>query len=298
MRKFVLFVFSWMICSMAFTQQLQKLWATDSILKVPESVYFDQKYQRLFVSNIDGKSAWDKDSKGSISLVTLSGKVLNPNWITGLHAPKGMTMFQDFLIVADVDSVVIIDIIRGSIVKKIYIEGAQGLNDITSDKRGNMYVVDSKTKKIHYIDATKLEVKLHLTDLSAPNGILYSDKTLYYLDAGALYKLGKDKERIKIAEGMEGNTDGLGRVDETTVIVSCWAGAVWHVKTSGEKKLLLDTRGAVINAADLGYDEEKTVLYVPAFWKHYFPAYQLTLQTHGSCIFTPLFFFYFFSLSG
>ncbi|MEY4660370.1 MAG: hypothetical protein RLZZ42_322, partial [Bacteroidota bacterium] len=260
MRKFVLIVFSWMICSMAFTQQLQKLWATDSILKVPESVYFDQKYQRLFVSNIDGKSAWDKDSKGSISLVTLSGKVLNPNWITGLHAPKGMTMFQDFLIVADVDSVVIIDIIRGSIVKKIYIEGAQGLNDITSDKRGNMYVVDSKTKKIHYIDATKLEVKLHLTDLSAPNGILYSDKTLYYLDAGALYKLGKDKERVKIAEGMEGNTDGLVRVDETTFIVSCWAGAVWHVKTSGEKKLLLDTRTEGINAADLGYDEEKKVL--------------------------------------
>lgn len=276
MRKFVLFVFSCMICSMAFTQQLQKLWATDSILKVPESVYFDQKYQRLFVSNIDGKSAWDKDSKGSISLVTLSGKVLNPNWITGLHAPKGMTMFQDFLIVADVDSVVIIDIIRGSIVKKIYIEGAQGLNDITSDKRGNMYVVDSKTKKIHYIDATKLEVKLHLTDLSAPNGILYSDKTLYYLDAGALYKLGKDKERIKIAEGMEGNTDGLVRVDETTFIVSCWAGAVWYVKTNGEKKLMLDTRGAGINAADLGYDEEKRVLYVPAFWKNYITAYQLT----------------------
>lgn len=275
MQKSILFIFSWMFCSVAFGQQLKKLWATDSILKVPESVYFDQKYQRLFVSNIDGKSAWDKDSKGSISLVTLSGKVLNPNWITGLHAPKGMTMFQDFLIVADVDSVVIIDVIRGNIVKKIYVEGAQGLNDITSDKRGNMYVVDSKSKKIHYIDATKLEVKLHLTDLSAPNGILYSDKTLFYLDAGALYKLGKDKERIKIAEGMEGNTDGLVRVDETTFVVSCWAGAVWLVKTNGEKKLLLDTRTEGINAADLGYDEEKKVLYVPAFWKNYITAYQL-----------------------
>jgi sugar lactone lactonase YvrE len=276
MKKLSLVLASLVCISMLKAQQLQRIWATDTTLKVPESVYFDQKYQRLFVSNIDGKSAWDKDSKGSISLVTLSGKILNPNWITGLHAPKGMTMFQDFLIVADVDSVVIIDIIRGNIVKKIYVEGAQGLNDITSDKRGNMYVVDSKTKKIHYIDATKLEVKMHLSDLSAPNGILYSDKTLYFLDAGALYKLGKDKERIKIADGMEGNTDGLVRVDETTFIVSCWAGAVWHVKTTGEKKLLLDTREVGINAADLGYDEEKKILYVPAFWKNYITAYQLT----------------------
>jgi sugar lactone lactonase YvrE len=276
MKKLSLVLASLVCISMLKAQQLQRIWATDTTLKVPESVYFDQKYQRLFVSNIDGKSAWDKDSKGSISLVTLSGKILNPNWITGLHAPKGMTMFQDFLIVADVDSVVIIDIIRGKIVKKIYVEGAQGLNDITSDKRGNMYVVDSKTKKIHYIDATKLEVKMHLSDLSAPNGILYSDKTLYFLDAGALYKLGKDKERIKIADGMEGNTDGLVRVDETTFIVSCWAGAVWHVKTTGEKKLLLDTREVGINAADLGYDEEKKILYVPAFWKNYITAYQLT----------------------
>ena len=273
---------SLLICALAFftvsrAQQLQKIWSTDTTLKVPESVLFDQKYQRLFVSNIDGKNPWEKDGKGSISMVTLSGKVLNPNWITGLHAPKGMTKFQDFLIVADVDSVVIIDILRGSIVKKIYVEGAQGLNDITSDKRGNMYVVDSKTKKIHYIDATKLDVKVHLSDLNAPNGILYADKTVYYLDAGALYKLGKDKERIKLADGMEGNTDGLIQVDETSFIVSCWAGAVWYVKTTGEKKLLLDTREQGMNTADLGYDEEKKVLYVPTFWKNHVTAYQLSL---------------------
>jgi sugar lactone lactonase YvrE len=276
MKKISLVLASLVCISMLKAQQLQRIWATDTTLKVPESVCFDSKFQRLFVTNIEGKNAWEKDYKGSVALVTLSGKILNPNWVMGLHAPKGMTMFQDFLVVADVDSVVIIDILRAN-VKKIYVEGAQGLNDITADKRGNMYATDSKTKKIHYIDATKLETKVFLSDLTAPNGILFTDKTLYYLDGGALYKLGKDKERIKIAEGMEGNTDGLVQVDESTFIVSCWAGAIWLVKTNGEKKLLLDSRQEGINTADLGFDAERKILYVPTFWKNNVTAYQLTL---------------------
>ncbi len=105
-------------------QALNQLWATDTTLKVPESVMLDSKNQRLYVTNIEGKGAWDKDGKGSISLLTLSGKILNPEWIKGLHAPKGMTMFGDFLVVADVDSVVIVEVTKAQIVKKIYVDGA------------------------------------------------------------------------------------------------------------------------------------------------------------------------------
>jgi sugar lactone lactonase YvrE len=251
------------------------VWVTDSVLKVPESVYFDAKYQRLYVSNIDGKGPWDKDGKGSIAIVTLSGKVLNPEWVKGFHAPKGMTMFQDFLIVADVDSVAIIDVLKGVVVKKVFVEGAQALNDITSDKRGNMYVSDSKNKKIFYIDAMKLEPKLFLDGLNGPNGVCYSDRTFYFLDAGSLYRLGKDKEKILIASGMEGNTDGLEQLDENSFIVSCWAGVVWHVKMNGEKTQLLDTRALGINAADIGIDKKTGTIYVPAFWKNYISAYQI-----------------------
>jgi sugar lactone lactonase YvrE len=256
-------------------QKLTQLWVTDSVLKVPESVYFDAKYQRLYVSNIDGKGPWDKDSKGSIAIVTLSGKVLNPEWVKGFHAPKGMTMFQDFLIVADIDSIAIIDVVKGMVLKKVYVEGAQALNDITSDKRGNMYVSDSKNKKIFYIDAMKLEPKLFLDGLNGPNGVCYSERTFYFLDAGSLYRLGKDKEKILIASGMDGNTDGLEQWDEDSFIVSCWEGMVWHVKMNGEKTQLLDTRAQGINAADIGIDKKTGTIYVPAFWKNYITAYQI-----------------------
>lgn len=276
MKKIILtasFFFSLIITSSA--QSLTQLWSTDSTLRVPESVFHDPKTERIYVANIEGKGVWEKDGRGSISIITASGKILSPYWVTGLHAPKGMTMFQDFLIVADVDSVVIIEPLRAQILKKIFVEGAQALNDITSDKRGNIYVSDSKTKKIHKIDGAKLNVTLYLDSLKGPNGVLFVDRTLYYVDAGGFYKLGKDKQKILIVDGLEGGTDGIEQIDEENFLVSCWSGTLWHINLKGEKKLLLDTRSEQINAADIGYDKGKKIVYVPTFWKNSVVAYQL-----------------------
>jgi sugar lactone lactonase YvrE len=255
-------------------QELKMLWETDSTLKVPESVFLDANNQRLYVSNIDGKNAWEKDGKGSISLLTLSGKILNPNWITGLHAPKGMSMFQDFLIVADVDSVVIIDVSKGQVIKKIFVDGAKALNDLVCNKRGDMYVTDSKENKVFMIDAMKLTPELYLEGLSGVNGITYADKTLYIVDAGGLFRIGKNKEKVKVADGMDGRTDGVEMIDENNFIVSCWEGAVWHVKSNGEKKLLWDAKKEGYNTADIGIDRKTQTLYVPTFWRNTVRAYK------------------------
>lgn len=256
-------------------QSLVPLWSTDSTLRVPESVYHDAKTERIYVSNIEGKGAWEKDGRGSISIITSSGKILSPYWVTGLHAPKGMGMFQDFLIVADIDSVVIIEPIRAQVVKKIFIEGAQALNDLTVDKRGNIYVSDSKTKKIHMIDGLKLNVSLYLDGLKGPNGVLFVDRTLFYVDAGGFYKVGKDKQKILIVDGLEGGADGIEQIDEENFLISCWSGTIYHVNLKGEKKLLLDTRSGQVNAADIGYDKKKKIVYVPTFYKNSVMAYQL-----------------------
>jgi len=267
-----------LICAVSVTeaQNLNLLWSTDSTMRVPESVFHDEKTGKIYVSNIEGKGAWDKDGKGSISIITASGKILSPYWVTGLHAPKGMAMFQEFLLVADVDSVVIIEPTRAQIVKKIYIEGAQALNDLTVDKRGNIYVSDSKTKKIHMIDGLKLDVSLYLDGLKGPNGVLFVDRTLYYVDAGGFYKAGKDKQKILIVDGLEGGTDGIEQIDEENFLISCWSGTIYHVNLKGEKKLLLDTRTGQVNAADIGYDKKKKIVYVPTFYKNMVMAYQLS----------------------
>ena len=267
--------FSFLV-TISFSQVLTPLWSSDTTLKVPESVLLDVKNQRLYVSNIDGTGPWDKDGKGSISLLTLSGKILNPSWVKGLNAPKGMALYKDFLLVADVDSVVIIDYIKAQILKKVYVEGATGLNDITTDKSGNMYVSDSRNKKIFYIDASKLEVANYLIEgLESPNGVLYVDKTLYIVDAGKFYKVDKDKNKTLISEGFDGGSDGIEQVDENTFLISCGVGKIWLAKLNGEKKMLLDTRIDKINAADIGYDSKNKIVYVPTFWKNNVMAYQL-----------------------
>jgi sugar lactone lactonase YvrE len=275
MKKEICFL--WLLLTINFVsmgQTLEKIWETDSVLKVPESVILDAKNQRLYVSNIEGKNAWEKDGKGSVALLTLSGRVFNPVWVTGLHAPKGMSMFQDFLIVADVDSVVIIDVTRGQVIKKIFVEGAKALNDLVCDKRGNMYVTDSKENKVFFIDAVKLKPELYLEGLSGVNGVTLFEKTLYIVDAGTLYRIGKDKEKIKIADGMEGRTDGVEAIDENTFIVSCWEGAIWWVKSNGEKKLLWDAKKEGYNTADIGIDKKTQTLYVPTFWRNTVRAYK------------------------
>ncbi|MCE2757688.1 MAG: ATP/GTP-binding protein [Chitinophagaceae bacterium] len=237
-------------CNTSIAQSLEKLWATDSVLRVPESVYFDEKNEKIYVSNIEGKGPWDKDGKGSIALLTLNGKVLNPQWITGLHAPKGM------------------------VVKKVFVDGAQGLNDITTDRMGNIFVSDSKTKKIFYIGLFKGDVKVYTEGLAGPNGLYYSDHTLYLVDAGGFYRLGKNREKILIVDGMSTDTDGIEQVDEKNFLVSCWSGVVWLINTNGQKTKLLDTKAENVNAADIGFDKRNKIVYVPTFWRNNVVAYQ------------------------
>jgi len=60
---------------------LVKLWETDTLLKVPESVLVDVANNVLYATNIDGTDPWAKDGKGSIAKVNLYGKILDSEWV-------------------------------------------------------------------------------------------------------------------------------------------------------------------------------------------------------------------------
>lgn len=266
----VLFV---LLAAIGFAQhKLEKIWETDSVLKVPESVLFDASEKLLFVSNIDGQP-WGKDGVGSIGKVALDGKIIQVDWVTGLNAPKGMARHKNHLYVADLGNLVVIDIKKGTIVQQITIAGAEGLNDVTADSKGVIYVTDSKTKKVYKVENGVASV--WLDQLKGPNGILMHNNTLFVLDAGGMYKVSEDKSLVKIADGMEGGTDGIEHVSNGDYIVSCWSGVVWYVKADGTKELLLDSRTEKINSADIGYDPKKRIVYVPTFFKKSVVAYKV-----------------------
>jgi sugar lactone lactonase YvrE len=253
--------------------QLVKKWETDTILKVPESVLFDAGNNVLYVSNIDGTDPWGMDGKGSVGKVGMDGKIIMVDWVSGLNAPKGMGLYKGKLYVADMAGLVEIDTKTGTITKKIPVDGAQGLNDVTVDKNGVVYVSDSKLKKVFRVESEKSE--LFLDNLKGPNGVLMRGDELYLLDAGTAYKVGKDKTLTMLADGMEGGTDGIENVSGNDFIVSCWAGVIWYINADGTKEKLYDGREEKRNTADIGLDPKTKTIYVPTFWKNSIVAYEV-----------------------
>ncbi len=94
-----------------------------------------------------------------------------------------------------------------NIEKRIPVAGAVGLNDVTIDKDGVVYVSDSEGKKIYRMKNDSVE--LFFDKLSQPNGVLMYADNFYLLDSGSMYKMNNDKSLNKLAEGMEGGTDGV-----------------------------------------------------------------------------------------
>lgn len=253
--------------------QLIKQWETDSLLKVPESVLFDKANQLLYVSNVDGTDPWAADGKGSISKVALDGTIIQADWVSGLNAPKGMGIYNGKLYVADLTNLIIIDIASGKIEKTFPVEGSEGLNDITVDKNGVVYISDMKKLRVIRFENDKAEV--FIEDLKRPNGVLMNGNDFYVLDDGGMYKMNEDKSLTMITDGMEGGTDGIENVQGKEFIVSAWEGEIWYINSDGSKQSLLNTKEQKINTADIGFDPETKTLYVPTFFKNTVVAYEL-----------------------
>ena len=254
---------------------VQKLWATDTILKVPESVLADDKENCLWVSNIDG-AANGKDGKGSISKLSKTGTPINLDWVTGLNAPKGMAKYKQELYVADLTELVVIDIKKGIIKNKIKVEGSVFLNDVTVNKNGAVFVSDTRTGKVHRYENNMVTIEAE--NLQGPNGLLSIDDQLLILDRGSLLSLTPGGTISKIMDGMDPSTDGIEKVAPNQYIVSCWNGIVYFVEAGAQKITLFDTRSEKINSADIGYDAKNKIIYVPTFLKNSVVAYQLQIQ--------------------
>ncbi len=269
MKALLIFIFLMINAAGMAQHTLEKIWESDTTLAIPESVLFDK--DELYVSLIDGQP-WGVDGKGEIAKLDKNGKIINASWATGLNAPKGMGLWNKKLFVADVSEVVIINITTGKIESKIPVEGATGLNDITIDNKGNIYVSDSQLGKVHQIKNNKAE--LYLSDLKGVNGLKAVDRDLYILTAKEIFKSGPDKKLISVAK-MEIGGDGIEPVGNGDFIVSCWPGLIYYLDAAGTLKTLLDTRDQKKNTADIGYDPSHRIVYVPTFFKKSVVAYQL-----------------------
>lgn len=250
---------------------LKQLWEAAESLPVPESVLYVPERQELIVSLIDGEGNV-KDGKGGIAILNLDGSIKNAEWVTGLDAPKGLALYKDRLYIADLTSVVVVDMATGSIIEKIEIEGSVFLNDVTVDIDGVVYVSDTRINKIYEIKDGAYTV--YMDNVPSANGLKMLDEDLYILAGKELWKVDVEKNVSVLTEGLEQNGDGIEPVGNGDFLVTCWAGIVYYVKAEGTLTKLLDVQGKM-NTADLGYDPENRIVYIPTFNSNSVIAYQL-----------------------
>jgi hypothetical protein len=251
--------------------KLIKQWETDSVIAIPESALPDMEKDVLYISLIDG-GGWDADGKGGIGKLSLEGKIIDTSFITGLNAPKGIGKFGNRLYAADISEVVVINLKKGKVEKKIVLPGAQGLNDVTVSDKGIVYVSDSRTAKIWRLENNV--PTLFLDNVKGANGLKAIGNDLLYAEGKVLKKADSNKQITKIAEVTEG-IDGIEPVGNGDYILSSWVGLIYYVYADGHFETLLDTREQKINAADIGYDAGKKIVYVPTFLAKKVVAYKL-----------------------
>jgi hypothetical protein len=255
----------------AQTHSLEKIWETDTAIPIPESILPDFTNHILYVSLING-GGWINDGIGGVGKLDMDGKNFDSTWITGLNAPKGLGRFGNKMYAADNSVVVVIDIKKGQVTKKIPIENANGLNDITVDSKGIVYVSDSRQAKIWRIENDV--PTLYLDSMKGANGLKAIGEDLYIGEGKHFIKADKNKNITKIAEMPQG-IDGLEPVGNGDFILTGWNGYIFYVTASGHIETLLDSHTEKMNTADISFDQARRILYVPTFNAKKVVAYQL-----------------------
>lgn len=254
----------------AQTIKLEKLWETTN-LATPESVLFDKKSKNLLVSLIDG-NGMEKDGKGGVAILNTDGSVKDGTWVRGLNAPKGMAVHKNTLYVADITDLVLIDMSSGKVIQKIAVDGAVFLNDVAVDKKGTVYVSDTRTNAIYKYKKGK--VRLYKDNVPSVNGLKVVKDQLLALAGPELWQFDKNKNVKVLTKGFELGGDGLEPIGKGDYLVTCWGGLIYYVKSDGTFEKIQDVQGKM-NTADLGLNRQEKIIYIPTFNNNSVIAYQL-----------------------
>ena len=254
--------------------KIEKLWETEKYFSQPESVLYDSKRDIVYVSNINGLPD-EQNGIGFLSKLSLSGKLIESNWIDGLDAPKGMAIFDDKLYVSDLTSLVEIDIENNKILNRYDASESIFLNDVTADDAGNVYVSDTFTDAIYRLQEGIFEIWLQTPELKNPNGLLVDDGKLivgswgvmnedFTTDIpGHLIVIDLESKSISdIGDGSPlGNLDGVESDGTGNYYVTDWmAGKMFHVGPNGDYTTILELE---LGSADHDVIVDQNMIIIP-----------------------------------
>jgi sugar lactone lactonase YvrE len=264
------------------------IWTATEGMDSPESVYFDAASSFVFVSQIGGQAA-DRDGNGRISKLTIDGKVVAADWVTGLNAPKGLRSFRGVLYTADLDEVVGIEISSGRITSRVKVDiGGAGkfFNDLDVAPDGTIYTSDSFGNRIFAIRDGRSSVFFEGDAILLPNGVLVDGARLVVASDGRPARSGggtparlvgidfKTKAVVDIAKSPIGTPDGVEHDGHGGFVLSDVAGGrILHVTPAGDVQVV---RQVDRQPADISFVASRGLLLVPHLGLNRVSAYDLS----------------------
>jgi hypothetical protein len=261
-------------------------WSVTDGIATPESAYFDEASGFIFTSQIDGQPT-DRDGNGRIVKLNADGTVADANWVTGLHAPKGLRAHQGILWTADLDEVIGIEIATGRIASRIKVDAAQFLNDVATGPDGTVYVSDFTANRIYAIRDGAVSTFAEGEQLEYPNGLLVDGNRLIVgawgkpeadfttKVPGRLFALDlQTKQKTLITPKPFANIDGVESDGRSGYLVSDYlAGKILRVSATGE---IRDVQQFMPGAADIGFVPSINAVIVPHMNENRVAAYDIS----------------------
>ena len=252
------------------------VWETEKIFELPESVIYDSKNDVLYVSNITDHP-FNKDGTGYISKIGLDGNVIEKKWVDKLNAPKGLTISNDKLYIADVDELVEVDIATAKVTNKYTGYGSVCMNDVTADKYGNVYVGDTYNDTIYRLNQFGQLPAWFYSPGLAPNGIHIDNEEGNLIVGswgavmegwgtpelkGSLKSINiHTKKMTNLGKKPIGNLDGIESDGKGAYFVTDWTGAkLYNIKKNGKFKVIAEVGKG---AADHEVILEKNLIIIP-----------------------------------
>lgn len=257
--------------------ELKELWQSEAHLDTPESVFFSEKDQLMYVSCIAGNPT-EKNGDGYIAKLNTNGTPLTLKWVKGLNAPKGVNVMDGKLYVTDIDEFVVIDIETAKIESRISVNDALFLNDVACDNvKRCVYISDSRTGIVYKYKKGEVSVYFQDENIKTVNG-LYNTKEILYLGSMDLLALHKKDKKVKKLVVDTKQIDGLQGIAEDLFIGTNWSGRIMELKKDSPLKILEDSESKGFKTADFGINRHDSIIYVPTFFGNTIRAYSYSVQ--------------------
>lgn len=258
---------------------LKKLWESDTTLVTCESAQYYAGDGKIYVSNIGNTPPSAKDGDGSIAQLSIDGKVLNANWVTGLNAPKGFDFADGKMYVTDIDEVVIIDMASGKIEDRIPSIDPQFCNDLSIDWNKDVYFTDTNSDLVLKLRKGEMSTLTKVEGFK-PNGILVEKDRILLVSfkGGNFVAIDKQTGKSTVLASKIAGGDGIAPI-KGGYLVSAWPGEIYFVPNDhGGKPAIkvLDTKEQQLNAADISTIPDRNIVLIPTFFGNKLMAYELS----------------------